>query len=466
MPSGIGQIVAGKANGSGFAVTPRHVMTAAHVVRGRNPQEVRYLPESGPSIAVDGVVYAEELDAALLILAADSPGTLGVTQACSGDPWHVRTRPTPTSPMLNGTVTAEARAYRNLTGNEAPYLQLHVDQDLESYKGYSGSPVCLVDPPSSVVAILVEQRPKWAQRPGQAFDASNVLWATPVMAAVNLFGLRSEARIIAREPTLPWQREAGLGRILRTEADSARHAPAILLDHLGEARSLLRIRRKLLERSQSENLLAAIDGLAEDIRASGWAGKSVLASHAAAFKEILVRTRGIARDAAQTPLQAACHLGLYVTAVLSHDNVAACSRILYVFASDPKAGARIFPGPYERVFARYWDGADAEIDKKILAEQEKNYSLARAFMTTVRYAPIAVDAYEGIRGDRPLLKAPRSPFGPPVPSVEEIRNAQIEALQKDRQQLRQQCARRAARQLLGLDESPAAADPGRNVTTV
>ena len=64
-------LVGGKDCGAGFAIGPRLVVTANHVVRGRKGKPVEYVPAGGEAVGVERVQPDADHDAAILWLASD-----------------------------------------------------------------------------------------------------------------------------------------------------------------------------------------------------------------------------------------------------------------------------------------------------------------------------------------------------------------------------------------------------------
>src|SRR5262249_6763246 len=104
--------------------------------------------------------------------------------AVPGAMWRVETRPGRRDPALTGTVTDPHRPLENAGRHETTLVQLLVDQQLGSYRGYSGSPV--IAPPAGglpgrVLGVLVEQG-LWraTSEPGAEPQAANVLYAAHI----------------------------------------------------------------------------------------------------------------------------------------------------------------------------------------------------------------------------------------------------------------------------------------------
>ena len=70
--AGLGRVlVGGKDRGAGFALGPRLVVTANHVVRDRGDKPVVYVPAGGEAVEVERVQPDAAHDAAILWLAGD-----------------------------------------------------------------------------------------------------------------------------------------------------------------------------------------------------------------------------------------------------------------------------------------------------------------------------------------------------------------------------------------------------------
>jgi hypothetical protein len=196
-------LVDGRDYGAAFALTPTRALTAAHVLRDRNSELIReslsYLPNSGAAIEVDGVEWDPQLDAAVLYLRTPAPAVIAAARgATSGDRWEGATPATPQDPILHGTIR-ERFARRNDGGHDTVAIQLAVDEELGSYRGYSGSAVHLAAAPSPIVGLLVEQAPtRTVGAPGMS---ANVLFATPIEPILARFGLeRQVTRTVPAPP--------------------------------------------------------------------------------------------------------------------------------------------------------------------------------------------------------------------------------------------------------------------------
>ena len=111
--------------------------------------------------------------------------------------WRVDTRPRSWRPVLRGTVTEPHRRLKNAAGKETTLNQLWVEQQIGSYRGYSGSPV-IAQSAGRVLGVLVEQA-FWrvVAQLGAERRVANVLYAAPiedVLAEFDLAGCRSHGR--------------------------------------------------------------------------------------------------------------------------------------------------------------------------------------------------------------------------------------------------------------------------------
>jgi Trypsin-like peptidase domain/AAA ATPase domain len=180
----------GRDAGTGFALAPRTVLTAGHVVRGRDAATLEFAADTDPPVGMEDVELAEEIDVAVLRLRGDTRGLLTVGRAIEGTTWAIDARPRSNDPRLTGVVTATRRRFTNARGHEVEGVQLQVTELLEDYQGYSGSPV--TSPDGAAVAILVEQvQTRGAAQLGERGHASNVLYAIPIEDALARFGVRA-----------------------------------------------------------------------------------------------------------------------------------------------------------------------------------------------------------------------------------------------------------------------------------
>jgi hypothetical protein len=190
-----GRIMAGpRMLGSGFVITARAVITADHVVRGVDATEVVFQPSEGPAVAVERIDRDSDLDVAVLFLSTDQTSWFVAAPARIGAEWRVTAQPVGNDPRLTGTVTDTARSVDNAAGTRVDLLQLRVDQELGSYRGYSGSAVLSAGPAGGVIGVLVEQVPLRQGR-GQV-QAGNVLYALPLQKVLARFDLRSGLNMI------------------------------------------------------------------------------------------------------------------------------------------------------------------------------------------------------------------------------------------------------------------------------
>jgi photosystem II stability/assembly factor-like uncharacterized protein len=203
-------VIGGEPRGAAFligpnlAITARHVITAALDSNGNPQQGFEFILElrDGSQHAATLEACDSILDVASVRLTEPSMEWLRIGVPAQDATWAVTTRFLATDPVISGTIIDPARPIRNNTGHETVLIQLHVEQSLGSYKGYSGSPVCVraVGPGSSrnrvVVGVLVEQglwRTK--KQPGQnQITVANVLWAAPFPAVLDALGLTGEVR--------------------------------------------------------------------------------------------------------------------------------------------------------------------------------------------------------------------------------------------------------------------------------
>jgi hypothetical protein len=115
-----------------------------------------------------------------------------------GSAWKAEPPPGGTDPMLTGTITTTSLSIANARGHDVRVLQLHVEQELGDYHGYSGSGV--TDRLGrAVVGLLVEQQHlRIAPALGENPRAANVLYAIPMNAIVDAFDLD----VVAAPPIL------------------------------------------------------------------------------------------------------------------------------------------------------------------------------------------------------------------------------------------------------------------------
>ena len=152
-------LVGGKDCGAGFALGPRLVVTANHVVRGRRDKPVVYVPAGGEAVGVERVQPDADHDAAILWLASDVGEFLPISAPVRGARWRVESPPPGgNEPQLHGTVTTARMTIHKANGQSVEVVQLEVDEQLGDFGGYSGSAV-LDSPGRAALALLVEQKP-------------------------------------------------------------------------------------------------------------------------------------------------------------------------------------------------------------------------------------------------------------------------------------------------------------------
>ena len=179
-------LVAGRDAGAGVAVGPRLVLTAGHVVRNWQPGvPVAFRVLDGPAVDVFPPVRpAAGLDAAALDVAGDVAWQQAA-RAGAGDRWWANRTGGPNDPVLTGTITATGLPLLDAAGNRVTVMQLHVDQDLGGFGGYSGSAV--LNERGQVTGLLIEEKPQRLseRRP----PASNVLFALPIADVASALGI-------------------------------------------------------------------------------------------------------------------------------------------------------------------------------------------------------------------------------------------------------------------------------------
>ena len=183
-------LVGGKDCGAGFALGPRLVVTANHVVRGRKGKPVEYVPAGGEAVGVERVQPDADHDAAILWLASDVGEFLPISAPVRGAQWRVESPPLGANePDLHGTVTTARMTIHKANGQSVEVVQLEVDEHLGDFEGYSGSAV-LDSPGRAALALLIEQKPLRTAVPlGERPAASNVLYAVPMADVIIACGL-------------------------------------------------------------------------------------------------------------------------------------------------------------------------------------------------------------------------------------------------------------------------------------
>lgn len=189
-------IVDGWDGGGGFALKPRVVVTAGHVVRERDPTALRYRPSAeAEEIPVISVNVIDELDIAMLGLQADAPVVHGASTAVENERFSIDAGPRPNDPRLTGVIQAVRWPVTLRSQSRVELLQLGVDQPLADYSGYSGCSV--LSPGGTAVGVLVEQLFDRARAPG-ARRAAPVLYAIPIEIVLQAFELN-----VRLEPARP-----------------------------------------------------------------------------------------------------------------------------------------------------------------------------------------------------------------------------------------------------------------------
>ncbi|MEU2997881.1 serine protease [Streptomyces sp. NPDC006995] len=181
----------GEAQGSGVVIAQRRAVTAAHVVKHYAPEDIVLRLEGGAGdIGVVQVESDQELDIAILHLAADTPAVSPVTTLADGERWRVSLPVTTTDPLLTGRVSSAGRPYRTRSGDGNIFaMQLHVNETIKDYSSYSGSAVLLDGGQGRVAGILVEQQLVRYRGGGTSRPAANVLYAVPMVAVLLRFNI-------------------------------------------------------------------------------------------------------------------------------------------------------------------------------------------------------------------------------------------------------------------------------------
>ena len=140
MAGSLGRVlVGGKDCGAGFALGPRLVVTAHHVVRSRNGQPVLYIPVGGEGVGVTRIQPDVQHDAAILWLASDSSSCPRLRRCGErGGGWSRRRR---VEMIRRCTEVTTARMIIQKNDQPVEVLQLEVGEQLGDFGGYSGSAV-------------------------------------------------------------------------------------------------------------------------------------------------------------------------------------------------------------------------------------------------------------------------------------------------------------------------------------
>ena len=193
MPSA-GRILDGDGNvlGCGFPVSTDRAVTAAHVVDHREGEALAFEPYGSPPVPITGVRVDLARDMAAVTLGLDVPVAFELGRARRGATWSLHARPESNSPLLTGVVKAERHTIRPEGGDaDIEVVQLKVEELLEGFHGFSGSPVT-DDRTGSVIGVLFEVVLSAAPFTEQlASKATNVLYAVPMEDVVRHLGLES-----------------------------------------------------------------------------------------------------------------------------------------------------------------------------------------------------------------------------------------------------------------------------------
>ena len=187
-------LVGGRDRGAGFALGPRLVVTAHHVVRDRDDQPVVYVPAGGEAVGVGRVEPDVGHDAAILWLVSDVGEFFPTSAAVRGAKWQVESPPAGgNDPRLHGTIATARMTIQNANRQPVDVVQLEVDEQLGDFGGYSGGAV-LDALGRAVLALLVEQKPlRTPVALGERRAASNVLYAVPIGDVITANGLPVQA---------------------------------------------------------------------------------------------------------------------------------------------------------------------------------------------------------------------------------------------------------------------------------
>jgi WD40 repeat protein len=215
-------LVKGTPKGTGFALAMRSgepsqvVLTARHVVKvvGVKPptlhasSDIVFATEAGQEIQVESVEGNEILDVAILRLKeAVSEGLRVHYGARQETKWQTEARPHASLPILTGTVTKPRLRVENADKYDTVAMQLRVEEALEDFAGYSGSPVTLLSQADAVIGLVVEQVPSQLEgQLGEAKRATNVMYATPIRDVLKEFGLTAataDPPVTVSPPDLP-----------------------------------------------------------------------------------------------------------------------------------------------------------------------------------------------------------------------------------------------------------------------
>jgi hypothetical protein len=245
----VGRILGnGKDLGSGFALATapsgftRVIVTAKHVVDGQAATALQFALAIGATIPVERVVPDETLDIAILYAGEDVAGGLATSEAVDEARWKVLAQPRGNDPMLKGTIDAARWRVSTRAGKEIAVLQLKVHEQLDDYKGYSGSAVILDAPSGGVIGVLIEQLlSRLTGTLGQAQAATNVLYAIPIQDILVRFEL----------PNVPTAPAATTNSVDKKPKLDARRAEAQLKKLQARAMALNRSLASIAEQSNT-----------------------------------------------------------------------------------------------------------------------------------------------------------------------------------------------------------------------
>ncbi|GLY92850.1 serine protease [Actinoplanes sp. NBRC 103695] len=159
----VGRVHAKGPTGSGFSIatatgrSSRVMLTAAHVVRDRDPSSIVFVHPDGRGFPVERVESDEDIDVAVPHLRAELDGFVAA-RVRDRLAWQVDARPRDNDPRLTGEVIDSRRLFSKSGGRDVRVVQLRAHEAIGDYQGYSGSPVMLgltESPP--VLGVLIEQ---------------------------------------------------------------------------------------------------------------------------------------------------------------------------------------------------------------------------------------------------------------------------------------------------------------------
>jgi hypothetical protein len=253
MAGQLGRVWVGdKDHGGGFALAPRLVVTANHVVRGHEDKPVVYVPTGGEAVGIERVQSDVDHDAAILWLTSDVGEFLPTSGAEPTARWQSPPRGV-ADPALTGTVSTPRMMIQSAGGQPVKMMQLLVDQQLGDYAGYGGNAV-LDSLGQAVLALLVEQEPLTPAAPGESQAASNVLYAVPIGDVITALGLP----VPISKPTDRSAHETDVGFAADIVGDRSRVTVAD--DLLGIEDDVRTLCRLLLARSTQPPLAVGIFG--------------------------------------------------------------------------------------------------------------------------------------------------------------------------------------------------------------